>query len=490
MRADLIEKVVEELKEAITGGIVSHVSQPEPRSIVLRVFRRGKTLTLLLNANPPNERLHLTQKKLPNPMRPPRFCALLRSRIGSALIREVRKVSGERIVEIALDKGWKDDEGGEGSTYKYRLRVELTGRSANIILLSEEGVVVDALRHFRPEVSPRAVMPGMVLTELPARDESVHERGAGEALPEKGEDESWNEFTESYYREVTGDEGMDAYKRELKRVIEKAVKKAKKLITNLQSDTEKAEANVGSHHLGELILPNMGSIRRGAAEALLMDYTATPPAEVRVQLDKKIGPRENAEVYFKKSKKAKRAIVILARRTPECEAELEYLQSLGYDLQNCETLEELTELEGALIKGRYMRRQEGREKGETRKAAASPVRKLKSSEGILMLLGKNARGNDQIVTKESSKGDFWLHAKDVAGSHVLIKTGGRAIVDYSATLREAASLAAWHSKARSEKKAEVLYTDVKHVTKPAHAKPGQVLVREFKVILVEPGERG
>ncbi len=485
MRADLIEKVVKELNGSITGGVVSKITQPEPRTIVLGVFIRGKRERLLLGVHTPNERLHLTGKKMVNPMRPPRFCALLRSRVGNALIREVRKIPGERIVEIALEKKY------DGGRRKFCLKVELTGRSANIILVNDKGIIEDALRHFSPETSPRAVLPGLELMELPVREEARQkEQGdeKGVPLPDKEAGESWNEFLDRFYGELTGGEGLSSYKSELKRAIDRALKRARKKIKNLLGDKEKAEANLGLNHFGELILPNMRQIKRGAAEARLMDYTEVPPAEVKVPLDEKLGPRENAERYFKKSKKARRALEILSGRIPESEAELGYVEDLGYELENAETVEELSEIEAALIKGRYIRRQEGREKGETRRSAASPVKRKKSSEGILILLGKNARGNDQIVKKESSKGDVWLHAKDVAGSHVLIKTGGRNIADYPATLREAAELAAWNSKARSEKKAEVLYTDVKHVTKPPHAKPGQVLVREFKVILVEPGE--
>ncbi|MFQ5428334.1 MAG: NFACT family protein, partial [Thermodesulfobacteriota bacterium] len=176
MGPDLIEKIASELREALMGGIVSKIEQPEARSIMLRVFRRGKRENLLLSANAPNERLHLAQKKTPNPMRPPRFCALLRSRVGNAVIKEITKIPGERIVEILLEKR------EAGGRKKFRLRLELTGRSANIILLDERGVVVDALRHFRPEVSPRAVMPGILLSELPPRDEADHgESGKVEA---------------------------------------------------------------------------------------------------------------------------------------------------------------------------------------------------------------------------------------------------------------------------------------------------------------------
>ncbi len=496
MNEDLIKKVSEELSESLVGGIISKIDQPGPRHIVLRVFRHGRTRMLLVSTLAPHERLHLTDTKAPNPMNPPRFCALLRSRIRGARIAAIRKAPHERIVEIDLLK--KAGEGDSGTMRAFTLRVELTGRSSNIILLNEKGLVVDALRHFDPGLSPRGVMPGLALASLPERKAVPHgEEGIGGALPEKQETESWNEYAARVYTGLTGDETETAYRRELRRVIEKAVKKTRKKIRNLESDRARALVGVELTHLGELILPNMGQIRRGAREARVMDYTTTPPVEVRVTLDEKLGPRENAEQYFKKAKKARRALKMLALRIPATEAGLEDILSLGHDLDRARGVEELGRVEEALIKAGYMRPEEGRERGKARApghgrggaASKGPVKKFKSSEGLLILLGRNARGNDLIVKKEASRGDIWLHAKDAAGSHALIKTGGRDISNFQATLREAASLAAWHSKARAQKKAEVLYTDVKHVTKPVGAKPGMVRVREFRVILVEPKER-
>ncbi len=497
MNEDLIEKIVHELKEALPGGLVSRIDQPGPRCIVLRVFRQGRTLRLLLSAAAPNERIHLSAGRTPNPMRPPRFCALLRSRIKNALIMDVRKLPGERIVEIDLQK--KTLEGGAERLRPFTLRIELTGRSSNIILLDGKGLVVDALRYFRPGLSPRAVMPGLPLGPLPPRKD-VHKGWGAATAPEtaplqKEEDESWNAFAERCCESRTGGEALASYRRELRRAAARAVKKARRKIENLEADREKAEAARDFTRLGELILPNMARIKRGAREARVMDYTAVPPAEVTIPLDERLGPRENAEKYFTKAKKARRALEMLARRIPEIRAELEALEALEYEIENAASPEELCEAEETLVKAGYMRPEEGRAAGEaraerTRSAAraSSPIRKFRSSEGLTVLLGRNARGNDEIVRKEASKGDIWLHVKDRAGSHVLIKTGGRDISRHGATLREAAALAAWHSKARAQDKAEVIYTDIKHVKKPAGARPGMVQVREFKTILVRPEE--
>jgi predicted ribosome quality control (RQC) complex YloA/Tae2 family protein len=499
MNEDLIEKIADELNEALAGGLVSRIDQPGPRCIVLRVFSHGQTKRLLVSASAPNERIHLTDKKTPNPARPPRFCALLRSRIKNARIINIRKLPGERIVEIDLQK--KTVHGEAERLRAFTLRVELTGRSSNIILLDDKGLVVDALRYFRPGVSPRAVMPGLPLAALgPRKDEprkGVAAKAQGPRALQKEKDESWNDFAARYYESLTGDEAVTAYRRDLRRALTRAIKKTRRKIDNLEADRRKAEASKDLGRFGELILPNMGRIKRGAREARVMDYTAVPPVEVSIPLDERLGPRENAEKYFRKAKKARRALEMLAGRIPATRAELEELLSLDSRLERAATIEDLFTLEEALVKAGYMRPEQGRagdgapasDGGRTPRKPGSPIRKFRSSEGLTVLLGRNARGNDEIVRKEASKGDVWLHAKDAAGSHVLIKTGGRDISRHGATLREAAALAAWHSKARAQDKAEVIYTDIKHVTKPPGARPGMVQVREFKTMLVRPEER-
>ncbi len=493
MNDGLIEKVVEELDEALAGGILSRIDQPAERCLVLRVFNQGRSRHLLLSAGAPYERIHLTDKKTPNPLRPPRFCALLRSRIKNARIIEIRKLPGERIVEMGLGKKSRH----EAQAGAFVLRIELTGRSSNIILLDEKGVVVDALRYFRPGASPRVVVPGQPLEDLPGREpaEARAARGADD-LPEKKPDESWNELACRYYAALSGDEAQTSYRRQLRRVIARSIKKTEKKIENLEKDRERARSWEDLGHFGELILPHMGEIKRGEREAHLMDYTLVPPRKVAVPLDERLGPRENAERYFKKAKKARRALGMLARRIPETGAELEYLLGLGHDLETAETIDDLYEVEDALVRTGYMKPEDGCERKSADKRGPGPAyrtpdltRRFVSSEGLTVILGRNARGNDEIVRKKGSKGDIWLHAKGVAGSHVLIKTGGRDIAGFPATLRSAASLAAWHSRARKEEKAEVIYTDLKHVSKPRGARPGMVRVREFRTILVRPEEK-
>jgi len=113
---------------------------------------------------------------------------------------------------------------------------------------------------------------------------------------------------------------------------------------------------------------------------------------------------------------------------------------------------------------------------------------MTSSEGFEMLCGKSGAGNDLIVRRYASDDDIWLHASGVPGSHVLIKVAGRAGNLTVRTIEEAASIAAWHSKNRNAKKAEVVYTEARHVKKPRGARPGMVTVKEYRTIMVEPRE--
>ena len=103
-----------------------------------------------------------------------------------------------------------------------------------------------------------------------------------------------------------------------------------------------------------------------------------------------------------------------------------------------------------------------------------------------MLCGKSGAGNDMIVKECAHKEDIWFHASGMPGSHVLIKVAGRRDELTKKTIEEAASFAAWHSKARAAGKVEVVYTEAKHVRKPPGAKPGMVTISAFKSIRVRP----
>ena len=100
-------------------------------------------------------------------------------------------------------------------------------------------------------------------------------------------------------------------------------------------------------------------------------------------------------------------------------------------------------------------------------------------------MGRGAASNDDLTFRAAAPDDVWLHARDAAGAHVVLRWTD-ADAPPARDLREAASLAAWHSKARGAAVVPVDWTRRKHVRKPRGAKPGTVILREERTIMVRP----
>ena len=469
----LLKRVVEELGAAITGGVVSRVHQPDARTVILKVFARGETHFLFISAHPALARIHLISGGFANPPSPLRLCAFLRSRITGARIDSVVQSPGERIVRIGLKKGY----GPEEETFS--LVAELTGKSANIILVDGDNIVLDSLKSFPPESSARAVAPGVKLLQLaPLKSE------AREEAIEKLEGESWNEAAQRHYAALAFEETGQAEARRLKRAVAQAEKKAARKLNNLIGDRTRAEVELGFYKLGELLASNLSRAKRGMESVEATDYTLVPPEKVAIPLDKKLSPKENMEKYFKRARKARVALGMLKERIPALEAEIEYIGSLHFSIDDAEGAGELGAVEQELIDGGYIK--EVKEKEIEKTSRALPLRRFTSSEGFEVLCGKSGAGNDMIVKECAHKEDIWFHASGLPGSHVLIKVAGRRDELTKKTIEEAASFAAWHSKARGAGKVEVVYTEAKHVRKPPGAKPGMVTISGFKSIRVRP----
>ncbi len=474
MGPELIEKVVAELDERLRAGIISKVHQPDERDVYLRVFVRGAQELLLISTNPKYSRIHLTATRPVSPHAPKRFCAFLRSRINGAIIQKIGQVEGQRIVRIEFKKGPE----------AFTLVAELTGKSGNIILLSANGTVLDALKHFPVEGSLRAVVPGLGLEPLPLA--RARARAREEGLVPKTEGKNWNEAVEEFYAGLVLSEEKQKLKNKFRRTIRAAEKKVKKKLENLLGDRSKAEENIAKARFGEFLTANFAKLKRGMAEVGVVDYYKTPPAIVNIPLETRLNPKENVERYFKRARKAKTAIELLKKRIPLVERELEYIRGLTYELESAESDEDMEGIFEELVEAGYLR-----EKPLTfgkKPVAAEPVRRFTSEEGFEILAGKSGPGNDLLVKKYAKEGDIWFHAKGAPGSHVLLKAKGKRKMPTEKAVEEAAAYAAWYSKNRTSTKAEVIYTDVKNVKKPRGGKPGMVIVREYKSIVVRPGE--
>ena len=218
---------------------------------------------------------------------------------------------------------------------------------------------------------------------------------------------------------------------------------------------------------GELLNTYGYNIEPGAKSMEALNYYTDET--ITIPLDDTLTPQENAKKYFDKYGKMKRTYEALSELTVEVKEEIEHLESVLAALDIAQQEEDLVQIKEELIESGYIRRKGGTKKA---KVTSRPFHYI-SSDGFHMYVGKNNYQNDELTFKFATGNDWWFHAKQKAGSHVIVKTEGKELPDR--TFEEAARLAAYYSKGREQNKVEIDYIQKKHVKKPAGAKPGFVV---------------
>lgn len=234
---------------------------------------------------------------------------------------------------------------------------------------------------------------------------------------------------------------------------------------------------------GELLTANLHSLKSVTDTAAVDNYYADPVERIAIPLDRQLTPGENAQRYYKKYQKLKAARDMAIVQREQTLNELDYLEGQLDNLTKCTAENELSELIEELKDQGYIKRDKGGKK--KMKLAASKPMHFVSSTGADIYVGKNNRQNDELTLRFASPNDIWMHTKNIPGSHVIVK--GASEQD-TATMTEAALLAAYYSRARGSENVAVDYTPRKYVKKPAGAKPGMVIYTTNKTAYVTPSE--
>lgn len=271
---------------------------------------------------------------------------------------------------------------------------------------------------------------------------------------------------------------------ELQQVIKKETDRCEKKAA-LQMATILEAKNAEHYRLwGELLTANAHNLSAGN-EAIVTNYYSPEGEPETIPLNENLSIMENAQRYFSKYQKAKNSAKKAQPQYEETRAELAYLASLTSSLDNVTTLQEIEEIKEELREYGYLKTPAS-SSAKRKATASSPSTPQKLSlEGWEILVGKNNKQNDLLVTKLAKPDDLWLHTKDIPGSHVLIKNPqGLSIPPH--ILEKAALLAAYHSKARYSKNVPVDYTLRKHVWKLKGAKPGMVHYENQRTVYITP----
>ncbi len=279
--------------------------------------------------------------------------------------------------------------------------------------------------------------------------------------------------------------GEEAFRAGVLRRLKGELARAERLSARLAGEaTRYSEADLYVRK-GQLLLANQADIRRGPRVVALRDYADQEMGFLEIELDPSRSVEDNARRYFALQRKATRGLEVVNKRLAEVESRLATLRDLIGEADAAEGLGELQQVDAALL--RVARRPPPRQRraADGRKPEGPEPRSFRSSDGLPILVGRNGPGNDHLTWRLARPHDLWLHAQGIPGSHVLVRLQkGREVPPR--TLREAAQLAAYYSRARGEAKVPVDYAPRKYLRKPKGAAPGVVLLAQEKTIVVRP----
>jgi len=295
--------------------------------------------------------------------------------------------------------------------------------------------------------------------------------------------ESFSELLDSFYTEREKLERVA----QRSQAIQKTVKNLRdRTARKLAAQTEELKATYDRERLrewGDIIKANLYRMERGGRKLVAQNFYSEACEDIEIPLDPKLSPQQNAARYYKQYTKAKNAEKILTEQIENAERELEYLEGVLEELARAEGERDIADIRRELITTGYIREQNPKKKMKT---PESKPMEFRSRTGIKILCGRNNLQNDKLTLKDAYRGDTWLHAQKIHGSHVIVVTQGEE--PDPETLEDAACIAAYYSKGRGDSKVPVDYTRVKYVKKPAGAKPGMVIYTDYKTIIVEPDE--
>ena len=271
-------------------------------------------------------------------------------------------------------------------------------------------------------------------------------------------------FTQTYLFEQKRDQYL--------KLIETNLQKSKRYVENNYEKLEAAEQRRPYDEVANIIMANLHNISKEQREVRLEDFYND--STITIKLKPKQTPQALAEQYYRKAKNQKKEGEILISNIEQKEKHIKVLEEHKSQLESIKDHRQLNTFIKEHFAGLSQKQEDVRR----------PFYEV-HIDGYEVLVGKNARANDEMLRYHSQKNDLWLHARDVAGSHVIIKNRGNAQYP-DAVIEKAAQVAAFYSKRKHDSLSPVIYTYRKYVRKAKNLPPGQVLVEKENVVIVKP----
>jgi predicted ribosome quality control (RQC) complex YloA/Tae2 family protein len=476
MHPQTIKEIVGEISAALVNRNLGAILQLEPHSLAIDFRSRDKDY-LFLSVDPALPRIYLIsrpQRQLEKQSRAlSAFGQAVRSNLAGSKLLAVHKDEQERIVRLSF-RG--DEETGE--THQHVLVAQLTGRSANLLLLDEEGIVLHTLRSLKGEgqqVGTEYAPPPTAAQESPI-----------ESTLQKGSFASLSAAADAFYQDLEANRAFDAQAAGARARLRQEIARLKKLRRHLESDLAGHGEPEQHKRLGDLLLANIATAERQGNQVRVTDFYAVGSPIIEIEVDEHTTLQDEAGRFFALYSKAKRAKQQIAVRIKESDEKLEELKRLETVLEEIVVARDDVALT-KLIQQSAKKKGLAAPKKEQLAEKIPGVRRYLSSDGYEVLVGRGAKDNDHLTFRVARAYDLWLHSADYPGSHVIVRNPKRQEVPHR-TLIEAAQLAAKFSQAGSDAKVNVHHTQRKFVSKIKGGAPGLVRLSSFKTITVQPAE--
>ncbi len=534
-----LHHLTKELQEELLYGRIQKVNQPFERELVLTIRNNRKNYKLLLSAHPVFGRVQITTADFQNPQTPNTFTMIMRKYLQGAVIESITQVENDRILEIAFS-----NKNEIGDNIKVTLVVEIMGKHSNIILIDKaESKIIESIKHIGfSQNSYRTILPGSTYLAPPkteaknpftVSDEKLFEllqtedlaprnlqklfqglgRDTAENLAAQLSNDKLKQFraffarpcqpnmTDKSFAAVLFDKSdkqfdslselLDVFYQD-KAERDRVNQQSSDLIHRVQTELDKNIKKLGKQEKELLATENAEEFRQ-KGELLTTYLTLVPNNQDQVELDnyytnekivialdKSLTPSQNAQRYFKKYQKLKEAVKHLTGLIQETKDTITYLQSVETALNHA-SISDIEDIHEELVETGFVKRRT-RDKRHKRK---KPEQYLASDGKTIIMVGRNNLQNDELTFKMAKKGELWFHAKDIPGSHVLIKDN---LNPSDEVKTDAAELAAYYSKARLSNLVQVDMIEAKKLNKPTGGKPGFVSYTGQKTLRVTPTE--
>ncbi len=294
-----------------------------------------------------------------------------------------------------------------------------------------------------------------------------------------------NFFIDDFYFDKEVKEKFESSKSNTLRSLLEKIRKLSDKLKNIDSKLKECSKMETYKLYGELITSNLYRIPNYNQETITLENYYDNNSPITIPLDSTISPSANAKKFFKKYRKLQNTVSIVEKQKEAIKLELDYLDSIVYEINNCTNLDELDAVIGEISEdyGISNAKQDDANKKSKKTVANMPTEY--KIDGYTILVGKNNKQNDNLTCKIAKKNDLWFHTKDIHGSHVVLRLDKNKKATDS-IIYNCATIAAYYSKAKLSQNVPVDYTFIKYVRKPNGAKPGMVIYTDNKTLYVNP----